>query len=92
MKVKKVIHPGGPGGNGGTVLISSWKCNFSIYLDIQVYSLDIEAITALVYLLSVRYVLVPSIHSFFNVTTALPKSDVFSTQKPKAPRVLYLQG
>ena len=21
--------------NGGTVLIMSWKCNFSIYLDIQ---------------------------------------------------------
>ena len=33
MKGKKVIHWGG--GNGGTVLIMSWKCNFSIYLDIQ---------------------------------------------------------
>ena len=28
-------------GNGGTILISSWKCNFGIYLDIEVYYLDI---------------------------------------------------
>ena len=35
MKGKKVIHWGGAGVNGGTVLITSWKCNFSIYLDIQ---------------------------------------------------------
>ena len=28
------------GGLGGTILILSWKCNFSIYLDIQVYYLD----------------------------------------------------
>ena len=34
------IHWGGHGGNGGTVLISSWKCNFGIYFDIQVYYLD----------------------------------------------------
>ena len=26
---------GEPGGNGGTVVITSWKCNFSIYSDIQ---------------------------------------------------------
>ena len=32
-------------GNGGTILITSWKCNFSIYLDLQVYYLDIQAIT-----------------------------------------------
>ena len=31
----------------GTVLITSWKCNFSIFLDIQVYYLDIQAITTL---------------------------------------------
>ena len=47
MKGKKVIHWGGAGGNGGTVLITSWKCNFSIYLDIQLYYLDIQAITTL---------------------------------------------
>ena len=39
--------------NGGTIQIASWKCNFSIYLDIQVYYLDIQAITALLCLLLV---------------------------------------
>ena len=38
-------------GNDGPILISSWKCNFSIYLDIQVYNLDIQAITTLLCLL-----------------------------------------
>ena len=47
MKGKKVIHWGRMGGNGGIVLITSWKCNSSIYLDIQVYYLDIQAITTL---------------------------------------------
>ena len=39
MDIKEVIHSQKPGGNGGTVLISSWKCNYGIYLDIQVYYL-----------------------------------------------------
>ena len=65
MKGKKVIHWGGPGGNGGTVIILSWKCNFIIYMDIKVYYLDIQSITTLLCLLLVLYVLVPSIHSFF---------------------------
>ena len=43
------------GGNGGTVQIASWQCNFGIYLDIQVYYLDIEAITALLCHLLVFY-------------------------------------
>ena len=44
VKGKKVIHwGGGVWGNVGTVLITSWKCNFSIYLDIKVYYLDIQA-------------------------------------------------
>ena len=83
MKGKKVIHWGGPGagGSGGTVLISSWKCNFSIYLDIQVYYLDIQAITTLLCLLLVLYVLVHSIHSFFYLTTTLLKSDIFRHSK-----------
>ena len=43
MKGKKVIHwGGGPGENGGTVQIASWKCNFGIYFDIQVYYFDIQ--------------------------------------------------
>ena len=57
MKGKKVIHF-----NGGTVQIVSWKCNFGIYLDIQVYYLDIQAITTLLCLILVLYVLIPSIH------------------------------
>ena len=48
MKGKAVIHWGeGAWGNGGTLQIAFWKCNFGIYLDIQVYYLDIQAITAL---------------------------------------------
>ena len=54
MKGKKVIHWRGPGGNGGPVLISSWRCNFSIYLDIQVYYLDIQAIITLLSLILFR--------------------------------------
>ena len=43
INTKKVIHlEGGGRGNGGTVLMSFWKCNHSIYLDIQVYYLDIH--------------------------------------------------
>ena len=52
MNIKKVIHWGG-GGNVGTVLISSWKCYYSIYLDIQVIYLDIQAIFTLLCLLLV---------------------------------------
>ena len=81
MNGKEVIHWGRPGGNGGPVLISSWKCNFSIYLDIQVYYLDIQAITTFLCLLLVLYVLFPSIHSIFYVTTTLLKSDVFRHSK-----------
>ena len=67
MNIKKIIHWGGP---GGTVLIYSCKCNFSIYLDIQ-------AISTLLCLLLVLDVLVPSIDSFFYNTTTLLKSDIF---------------
>ena len=77
MKGKKVIQQatgrgelGRPGEMGGTVQIASWKCNFAIYLDIQ-------AITTLLCLLLVLYVLGPSIYSFFYLTTALLKSDIF---------------
>ena len=73
MKGKKVIH--WVGGNGGAIQIASWKCNFSIYLDIQVYYLDIKAITTLLGLLLVLYALLPSIYSFFYLTTTLLKSD-----------------
>ena len=45
------------------------------------YYLDIKAITTLLCLLLVLYVLFPSIHSFFYITTALLKSDVFRHSK-----------
>ena len=38
------------------------------------------------------YVLAPSIHSLFYVTTALLKGEVSGTEKNKDPRVLDLQG
>ena len=76
-KSKKVIHWGGAWGNGGIVQIASWKCNFGIYLDIQ-------AITTLLCLLLVFNVLVPSIYSFFYLTTALLKSDIFWLSKSLA--------
>ena len=90
IKGKKVIHWGVGGGRGigGTMLISSWKCNFSnfldiqvYFLDIQVYFLDIQAITALLCLLLALYVLGPFIHSIFYITTALLKSDIFRHSK-----------
>ena len=73
MKGKKFIHQGGIWGNGGTIQIASWKCNFSIYLDIQ-------AITTLLGLLLVLYVLLP-IYSFFYLTTTLVKIDIFRHSK-----------
>ena len=57
-------------------LISSWKCNYSIYLDIQLYHLDILAISTLVCLILGLDVLVPSIDLFSNNKTTLLKSDV----------------
>ena len=69
-------------GHGGTIQIASWKGNSSVYLDMQVYYFDIPAITTLLCLLLVLYVLVPSIYSIFYLTTALLKSDIFLTQKP----------
>ena len=81
MKGKKVIHWGEAWGNGRNVQIASWKCNFSIYLDIQVYYLDIQVISTLLCLLLVDFVLVPSIYSIFYLTTALLKSDIFCHSK-----------
>ena len=54
MKVKKLSTGGGGAwGNVVTILISSWKCDYSIYLDIQVYYMDIQAISTLLCLLLV---------------------------------------
>ena len=79
MKGKKAIHWGG--GLGGTIQIAPWKCNFGIYLDIQIYYLDIQAITTFLCLILVLYVLVPSIYSIFYLITALLKSEVFRHSK-----------
>ena len=67
MKGKKVIHYVG---NGGTVQIASWKCNFSIYLDVQVYYLDIQAITTLLCLLLILCVclLLPQFSTYRHLT------------------------
>ena len=81
LREEAVYFPPWGLGNGGTVLIMSWKCNFSIYLDIQVYYLNIQAITTLLCLLLVLCKLFPSIHSFFYLTTALLKSDIFQHSK-----------
>ena len=78
---KKVIHWGVSWGNGGTIQIASWKCNLGIYLDIQEYYLDIQAITILLCLLLVLYVFVPSIYSFSYLMTTLLKSEVFQHSK-----------
>ena len=53
MTIKKVIQWGVPRGNGGTVLIFSWNCNYSIYFDIQVYYMYIQTIFTLLCLLLV---------------------------------------
>ena len=87
MKGKKVIHWA-----GGAIQIAPWKCNFSNYLDIQVYYLDIKAITTLLGLLLVLYALLPSIYSFFYLTTTLLKSDIFRHSKVLQPRVFNLQA
>ena len=79
-KMGKKSYPVG-GRTGGMVQIASWKCNFSIYLDIQVYYLDIKAITTLLGLLFVLYALLPSIYLFFYLTTTLLKSDIFRHSK-----------
>ena len=81
-KGKKVIHwAGGGWGNRGAIQIASWQCNFSISLDIQVYYLDIKAITTRLGLLLVLYALFPSIYSFFYLTTTLLKSLHFPALK-----------
>ena len=50
IDIKKVIRYGVL---GGIILVSSGKCNYSIYLDIQVYYLDIQAISTLLFFLLV---------------------------------------
>ena len=90
MNIKKVIQFGWR--NRGNVLISSWKCNFTIYSEIQVYYLDIQAITTLLCLLLVLDVLVPSIDSFFSKAIALWKVTCPITSKSTPPTVFNLHA
>ena len=91
-RVKKLSIGGGSKGNGRTILISSWKCNFSIYLDIQVYYLDIQAITTLLafyWLFMCGFLLFLLI---FYLTTTLLESDIFRHSNPTPPTVFNLQA
>ena len=45
INIKKVIHWGGGRENGGTILNSSWKWNYSIYLDAQLHGYPINIYT-----------------------------------------------
>ena len=91
-KTKKVIHWGGRGGNRGPVLISSWRCNFSIYLDIQVYYLDIQAITTL-YAFYWLYMCCFLLFSYFSTLQPLSLKVTFSgTKKIIEPTVFNLQA
>ena len=85
-RIKK-LSTGVAWGYGGTVLISSWKCNLSIYLDIQVYYLDIQAITTLY----AFYWFFLFIH--FSILQSLSWKVTFSgIQKPAPPTVLNLKA
>ena len=82
---------GGPGGNVGPVLISSWRCNFSIYLDIQVYYLDMQAITTL-YPFYWLYMCCFLLFSHFSTLQPLSWKVTFSgTKKIIEPTVFNLQ-
>ena len=92
MKGKKVIHWGGIGGNLGTIPIASWKCNLGICLDIQVYYLDIQAITTLYafYWFFMCWFLL-----YINFSTLQPRSwklTILSLWIASSPRVLNLQS
>ena len=82
MTIKIVFHLRGGGRlNGGTILISSWKCNYSIYLEIQVTQYGYP---------SNIHTFMPSICSWcviihfsiiLVIKTALRKSDIFRHSK-----------
>ena len=86
----KKLSTGGARGNGGTVLISSCKCNFCLYLDIQVYYLDIQAITTLLAFYWFFVLVLLFIH--FSILQPLFWKVTFSgIQKPTPPTVFNLQ-
>ena len=90
-RIKK-LSTGGAGVNGGTVLITSWKCNFSIYLDIQVYYLDIQAITT-IYAFYWLFMSCFLLFSYFSTVQPLSWKVTFSgTKKIIEPTVFNLQA
>ena len=91
IKSRKVIHWGVARGNRGTVLISSLKCNFSIYLDIQVYYFDIQAITTLLAVYWFFMCLFLLLIHFSILQRLSGKVTFYGTQKPTPPTVLNLQ-
>ena len=70
---KNVIHWRGAWGNGKTVQIASWKCNFGIYLDIQAITTFIPSIGSWCVIIHLSI-----IHVIYN---ALLKSEVSSHSK-----------
>ena len=67
---------GGARGNGETVIITSWKCNYSIYLDIQ-------AISTILCLLFIHFSIIQPLSR---------KVTFSGTQKPTPPTVFNLQA
>ena len=84
-----IIHRGR--GHGGTILISSWKCNYSIYFYIQVYYMDIQAISTLLCLLLVLEKLLIFLKFVLYKTTRL-KSDVSGHFKAYSSHSLQPKG
>ena len=89
-RVKKLFTRGGAWGNGRTVQIASWKCNFGIYFDIQVYYLDIQAITTLLCLLLVLLCLFLLYINFSTLQLLSWKVTFSGIQIPLQPTVFNL--
>ena len=83
-------------GKWGTILISSWKCNYQYLLDIQVYYLDIQAISLLVcILLNDNLFFMCNYTFFYNTCLYKPLSWKLTfpvTSKPTPLTVFNLQA
>ena len=91
--IKKVTNWGWVRGKRGTILISSWKCNYQYLLDIQVYYLDIHAIFTLVCIIfNDNWLLMCNYIFFYNIHVHLLKSDVSSHFKAYSSHSFQLTG
>ena len=79
MTIKKVIRCGES--RGETILISSWKCNYSIYLDIQVHYMDISKQYPHFKPSIGSWCVIINLSIIHVIYTALLKSDVFRHSK-----------